>query len=119
MKSKSRQPRSNSQSGGYKHPTRSAQEEPSFGGDNMRMFEVSGLRVLGEKFQREVEGPIDTMTAVYMSKHPQRCLIHNNVITLYCTQDRRPLCVTCMYQNNEHKKHKVLPINRSSQELHQ
>ena len=56
-------------------------------------------------------------TSIHKSKSPQRCLQHNNVITLYCVNDAQTLCVTCMYQNNIHKKHKVIPLNRSSKEL--
>lgn len=64
-----------------------------------------------------IEIPIDTQTSVFMAKSPQRCLHHNNIITLYCSNDHKPLCVTCMYQNTAHKKHKVMPINRATQDL--
>jgi len=54
---------------------------------------------------------------MHFAKSAPRCLVHNNVITLYCLNERKPLCVTCMYQNNLHKKHKVIPLNRANQEL--
>ena len=54
---------------------------------------------------------------MHFAKTAQRCLAHNNIITLYCLNERKPMCVTCMYQNNLHKKHKVIPLNRANQEL--
>jgi hypothetical protein len=39
----------------------------------------------------------------------QRCLEHNNVITLYCTHDKKLLCVYCIYGVNKHRSHKLLP----------
>lgn len=52
-----------------------------------------------------------------MSKTPQRCLHHNNVITLYCVNDKRPLCAHCMYQVIAHGKHEVIPLNKASSTL--
>lgn len=54
---------------------------------------------------------------MFVSKTPQRCLQHNNVSTLYCINDKKPLCVTCMYQNNLHKKHKVVSLNKAGKEM--
>jgi hypothetical protein len=84
-------------------------------GEALKIFEVPYLKVLQDRFHKEIELPIDSYTSVFLAKAPQRCLQHNNVITLYCFNEHRPLCVTCMYQNNSHKKHKVMPINRVSQ----
>lgn len=50
---------------------------------------------------------------VLNSKTPQRCLTHNNVLSLYCHNDNKPLCVSCVYQSSIHKKHRVIPLNRA------
>ena len=44
------------------------------------------------------------------SKQPQKCLLHNNPLTLFCKHDNRPLCVTCAYQTNHHRQHTVVPL---------
>lgn len=46
-----------------------------------------------------------------MHKMPQKCLAHNNNYTLYCEHDQKPLCASCMYQNQMHRTHKVHPLN--------
>lgn len=83
----------------------------------LRKFDIPSLTNILEKFYKEVKNPIEIQTSIFASKSLQRCLDHNNVTTLYCVSDKRPLCVTCMYQNNAHKKHKVVPLNRANQNL--
>lgn len=51
------------------------------------------------------------------NKLPQKCMLHNNNYTLYCEQDRKPLCASCMYQNNSHRTHKVMALNISNDYL--
>ena len=78
------------------------------------LHHVPALEELKVRFLKDIQTPIDLQTSIYRAKTPQRCLQHNNVITLYCVNDCQTLCVTCMYQNNIHKKHKVIPLNRSN-----
>ncbi len=56
--------------------------------------------------------PIGLYTAIQQSSQPQKCLLHNNISTLYCLNDQRILCAGCMYQSSGHKGHKVVPVNR-------
>jgi len=83
----------------------------------LKKFDIPSLTNMMEKFNKEVKSPIEIQTSIFASKSLQRCLDHNNVTTLYCVSDKKPLCVTCMYKNNAHKKHKVVPLNRASQKL--
>ena len=64
-----------------------------------------------------MELPINFETSIFQSKTPQRCLQHNNVITLYCINDKKPLCAHCMYQIVAHGKHEVVPLGKASAEL--
>jgi hypothetical protein len=51
------------------------------------------------------------------NKMPQKCFQHNNNYTLYCENDQKPICASCMYQNQIHKLHKVLPLNSCEDQL--
>ena len=64
-------------------------------------------------YRKEVELPIFYETSIFTSKTPQRCLTHNNVLTLFCNQDQKPLCVNCI-QSTTHKNHEVIPINKAA-----
>jgi hypothetical protein len=64
-----------------------------------------------------VELPINFETSIFQSKTPQRCLQHNNVITLYCINDKKPLCAHCMYQVGAHGKHEVVPLSKANAAL--
>ena len=44
---------------------------------------------------------------------PDRCLIHNNLLTLYCEIDRQTLCANCMYDSQRHRTHRVVPIEKA------
>ena len=46
-----------------------------------------------------------------------RCIIHNNVITLYCKNESKPLCVSCSYLSQIHKTHKVVPLDKAEKEV--
>lgn len=35
------------------------------------------------------------------------------MLTLYCEIDRKPLCANCMYQQETHRKHKVVPLAKA------
>jgi len=60
-----------------------------------------------------VEIPIENIEKIDQAKSPQRCLLHNAVFTLYCEIDRKPLCASCMYQQETHRKHRVTPLHKS------
>lgn len=36
------------------------------------------------------------------------------MLTLYCELDRKTLCANCMYQQETHRKHRVIPIGRAT-----
>lgn len=61
--------------------------------------------------------PINFETSIFQSKTPQRCLQHNNIITLYCINDKKPLCAHCMFQVIAHGKHEVIPLSKASAPL--
>lgn len=49
---------------------------------------------------------------------PQKCFIHNLNFSLYCHQDRKPLCPDCVNKyKNKHKNHKVVPLGSSYKEI--
>ncbi len=48
---------------------------------------------------------------------PQRCMQHNNVLTLYCLTERRILCVNCIYGITKHRTHKVIPLRDSYDDI--
>lgn len=54
---------------------------------------------------------------MYQAKAPQKCLLHNNISTLYCVKDERLLCAGCMYQTPIHKGHKVIPLNKAEDNM--
>jgi hypothetical protein len=64
-----------------------------------------------------VELPINFESSIFQSKTPQRCLQHNHVITLYCINDKKPLCAQCMYQVVAHGKHEVVPLGKANHAL--
>jgi len=41
---------------------------------------------------------------------PQRCTIHNNTISLFCLNEKRLLCVNCVYGAHKHRTHRVCPV---------
>lgn len=47
----------------------------------------------------------------------QRCLQHNNTLTLYCLNERRILCVNCLYGMHKHRSHKVIPLKDCLEEV--
>jgi len=49
-----------------------------------------------------------------MNKAPQRCLQHNHIISLYCTLQKKPLCIHCVPQMASSKKHTFVPLNKAN-----
>ncbi len=39
-----------------------------------------------------------------------RCLQHNNALSLYCLNERKILCVNCIYGAHKHRSHKIVPL---------
>lgn len=60
---------------------------------------------------------IGSHNTLFANSLPQRCLRHNDVMTLYCEIDREPLCVSCAYQSTEHKNHRVIPLKNATKNL--
>lgn len=48
---------------------------------------------------------------------PQRCTIHNNTISLFCLNEKRLLCVNCVYGAHKHRTHRVCPVKDSMEEI--
>ena len=80
---------------------------------NLRTSDMDEVLQLKSKFERSVAVPVQVIEDIWQNKMPQKCIIHNNNYTLYCEQDRKPLCASCMYQNNAHRAHKVVSLNLS------
>ena len=68
-------------------------------------------------FTADVSESVALNEVLFKNHLPQRCLKHNNVLTLYCEKDRTPLCVSCVYHGNQHKTHKVIPLKNAGKSL--
>lgn len=55
----------------------------------------------------------DIYELLFQNGVPQRCILHNNFVTLYCQDEQKLLCVNCVYDSVKHKDHAVGPIKRS------
>lgn len=60
---------------------------------------------------------LDTYTMLIRSKHPIRCLEHNSIVSIYCETENRLLCTNCIFGKNDHKFHKMTPIDKSHDKL--
>jgi hypothetical protein len=47
------------------------------------------------------------------SNNPIRCLEHNSVISIFCETEGRLLCTNCVFGKNEHKFHRINPVDKS------
>lgn len=56
-------------------------------------------------------------TACYNNQIPQKCLKHLNFITLYCSDEKKLLCVNCLYGSTTHKDHEVFPSNSKQADI--
>lgn len=50
---------------------------------------------------------------LYQNEVPQRCIVHNDFVTLYCQDDQKLICVNCMFAQGNHSKHRINPIKSS------
>lgn len=73
--------------------------------------EMHAILKIKQKYEKNVEQTVQVIEKLGFNKMPQKCLQHNNNLTLYCENDQKPLCASCMYQNQIHKQHRVLPLN--------
>lgn len=85
--------------------------EPQASGINFPELESVGR--LRQRFEKVIWQNIQIMEEIYFNKMPQKCLVHNNNFTLYCENDMRPLCASCVYQNLGHKNHRIMPLGSS------
>ena len=63
--------------------------------------------------QENINTSLDLYRTCYDNGLPQKCLKHLNFITLYCEDERKLLCVNCLYGSTLHKNHTVIPSNSS------
>lgn len=70
-----------------------------------------------ESFIGSVTKTSSVYEMLYSNGLPQRCLRHNNILTLYCESDRMPICVSCLYHGTEHKSHKIVPLKNANKSL--
>lgn len=50
--------------------------------------------------------------AKFEGKEPQKCIRHlDDFISLYCQQEKKLMCVNCLYGSTQHKSHNVIPLN--------
>ena len=71
------------------------------------------LQTIKEDFNSHVYQKILKLDIMAKTELPLRCLIHNNVISLYCEIDRQPLCANCMYETQKHRNHRVVPLEKA------
>lgn len=74
---------------------------------------MSRIHVIKEDFEKNILKPIENIESVESANLPQRCLQHNTILTLYCEIDRKPLCANCMYKQDTHRKHRVIPLDKA------
>lgn len=70
-----------------------------------------------ENFEKEIVKPITFHKTVYNSGSPPKCILHNNILTLYCKNDNQLLCAGCIYSFQSHKTHKIMPFTKVQTEL--
>jgi hypothetical protein len=57
-----------------------------------------------EKAKKNIEN-----LATFLGEKPV-CRYHQDLLNLYCENDRAALCVSCIYKVGEHKGHKIRSI---------
>ncbi|KAL4436312.1 hypothetical protein ABPG74_015903 [Tetrahymena malaccensis] len=46
-----------------------------------------------------------------------KCQIHSDIVSLYCEKDKSLLCVSCLFESEEHSKHTVIPLKAAIQSI--
>ena len=60
-----------------------------------------------------MEQRLENYILLIRSKNPIRCLEHNTNLSLYCETEQKLLCANCIFGRQDHKFHRVVPIDRS------
>jgi hypothetical protein len=63
----------------------------------------------------EVEEGRDRLNYIYKSmkeKSTPGCLLHGERLNLYCEKDKELVCVDCIYKDQKHKGHSIVPLDR-------
>jgi hypothetical protein len=50
--------------------------------------------------------------ATMKNRENPSCLNHAERLNLYCEKDRELVCVDCVYKDNKHKGHSIIPLDR-------
>lgn len=79
--------------------------------------ELESILKFKAKYEKNVEQVVQVIEQLSFNKMPQKCLAHSNNFTLYCEYDQKPLCASCVYQNQTHKLHRVLPLANCTPEI--
>jgi len=65
---------------------------------------------LKQKYEKSVWQTVQVLEEIHIHKMPQKCFHHSNNFSLYCENDQKPLCASCVHQNQVHKAHKIIPL---------
>jgi hypothetical protein len=60
---------------------------------------------------------LDTYSMLIRSNTPIRCLEHNSVVSIFCETEGRLLCTNCVFGRNDHKFHRISPIDKSHERI--
>ena len=57
---------------------------------------------------------IEKIYTDFMKGECIRCKDHNEIVSLYCEKDKSVLCVSCLFESEEHQKHTVIPLKAAA-----
>ena len=80
-------------------------------------FTLQTLRLLYTCEMIIVVEPLSFYSNVLETNSAPKCINHSNILTLYCKKDSKTLCVNCLYENQSHKNHNVVPMTKALPEL--
>lgn len=60
---------------------------------------------------------LDAHILILETHAPMRCLEHNSVLSLYCETEQKLLCANCVYRSNNHKLHRVFPLQKCYKQI--
>lgn len=63
----------------------------------------------------EIEGGKEKMNGIYKkmkNKQEARCLVHGELVNLFCEKDKSMVCVDCVYKDQKHKGHTIIPLDK-------
>lgn len=85
--------------------------------ENKLLHQLEMIETKLVKNSAKLAACLDIYSMLENGEQKQRCLIHNNTLSLYCLNQRRVLCVNCIYGVHKHRTHKVLPLKDCMQEI--